>query len=172
MTNKWMASILMTAALMLTGCDNTENDELPDSNGTETAGNPETPDSGSKNEEVPEPPELIVVAGDESAETVIGTYSWSIDNEDGTMTAIEADSAPPPELVRNTTAIEVTGETSIELNFEIDPASYTVKIWEEDNTVISESEEVLLTGEGRVIYEVLANWQEGTVSYAFTLDIE
>jgi len=172
MTNKWLASIFITTALLLTGCTDTENDELTNSEGTETAGNPDAQDSVSTNDEMPEPPELTVVAGDESIDAVLGTYSWSIDNEDGTMKAIEADSAPPPELVGQMAAPEVTGDTSIELDFKIEPDSYTVKIWQEDNTVISESEEVLLTSEGTVIYEVLANWQEGTASYAFTLYIE
>lgn len=172
MTNKWLVSILMSALLILAGCTDTENDDLTDSDGTETAGNPDTQNSGSTNDEILEPPELTVVAGDESVDAVMGTYSWSIDNEDGTMTAIEADSAAPPELVSTMTALEVTGDTSIELDFEIEPDSYTVKIWEEGNTVISKSEEVLLTNEGTVIYEVLANWQEGTASYAFTLNIE
>jgi len=172
MTNKWLVSILMSALLILAGCTDTENDDLTDSEETDTTGNSDTQDSGSTNDEILEPPALTVVAGGESVDAVVGTYSWSIDNEDGTMTAIEAESAAPPELVGNMTALEVTGDTSIELDFEIEPDSYTVKVWEEDNTVISELEEVLLTNEGTVIYEVLTNWQEGTASYAFKLNIE
>lgn len=88
MTNKWLVSILMSALLILAGCTDTENDDLTDSEETETTGNIDTQDSGSTNDEILEPPELTVVAGSESVDAVLGTYSWSIDNEGGTMTAI------------------------------------------------------------------------------------
>ena len=46
---------------------------------------------------VTEPPELVVVCGEEQVTALRGTYSWMYNNEDGTSTGVEADSAHPLE---------------------------------------------------------------------------
>jgi hypothetical protein len=119
-----------------------------------------------------EPPELIIHADGEMFSAVMGTYSWTIDNEDGTQTSVEADSAAPPELVRMDDPIHVTADTTITLDFEEEPDSYIVRIWDEANSILSESDEIDLSGEGEVIYEVVAHWPQGTASYAFSLSID
>lgn len=43
-----------------------------------------------------EPPELIVASKNNKATAILGTYSWSYDNDDGTFTGIEADADIPP----------------------------------------------------------------------------
>ncbi|GEK90035.1 hypothetical protein SAMN04488100_13410 [Alkalibacterium putridalgicola] len=126
----------------------------------------------SSDESYPEPPNLTIHADGEMFSAVMGTYSWTIDNEDGTQTSVEADSASPPELVTTTDPIQVTEDTTVTLDFEEEPESYTVRIWDEDNTILSESDEVDLSGEGEVIYEVWAQWPQGTASYAFSLSID
>ncbi|WP_438311709.1 hypothetical protein [Sporosarcina sp. FA9] len=119
-----------------------------------------------------EPPNLIVYVEKETVSPTLGTYSWSIENEDGTGTAIESDSLAPPELVNKDNPLHVTIDTKVELNFEIKPDSYTIRIWNDENNVISTSDKVVLSGKGKVIYEVLAHWKQGTASYAFSLYIE
>jgi len=123
-------------------------------------------------ESVLEPPELIIHADREMFSPIRGTYSWSVDNGDGTYDGLEADSAAPPELVRMTEPIQVTEDTTITLDFEEEPDSYTVRIWDDDKTILRSSREVDLSGEGEVIYEVWARWPQGTASYAFLLNIK
>lgn len=117
---------------------------------------------------LPKPPSLTVYVGEEPLSPTLGTYSWI----DETGSGIEADSVAPPELVKNNNPMSVTVDTNIELEFDEQPASYTVRIWEEDHNIKSESNKVVLSDKGRVIYEVLAHWEQGVASYAFALNIE
>lgn len=118
------------------------------------------------------PPALTIIVGKETVRPTLGTYSWSIEYEDGTGRGIEADSFAPPELVKNNTPLQVKANTNIELDFEKQPDSYTVRIWDDDNNVISTSDKVVLPTKGEVIYEVLAHWTQGTASYSFSLHVE
>lgn len=117
------------------------------------------------------PPDLTIHVGDETIKPVLGTYSWSIDNGDGTETGVDSDSDIAPELVKDIDPIHVTEDTNIELEFEKQPDNYTVNIWE-DNDIASTSNDVDLSGHGEVIYEIVAHWQQGTGHYAFVLYIE
>ncbi|PRY78647.1 hypothetical protein [Alkalibacterium olivapovliticus] len=121
---------------------------------------------------IPLPPELTIQAGDDTIIPVLGSYSWSVENQDGTLNSIEASADGPPELVRMSEPTQVTEDATIEFVFEEEPRTYSVRIWDEDNTVISESNDLVLSGTGDVIYEVLAFWEQGTASYAFSLTIE
>ena len=156
-----LATILSLAACSETnGTDNETDNELDETT------------APASDESYSEPPNLTIHADREMFSPVLGTYSWTIDNEDGTQTSVEADSAAPPELVRMTDPIKVIEDTMLTLDFEEEPDSYTVMIWDEDNHILSESDEVDLSGEGEVIYEVVAHWPQGTASYAFLLIIE
>lgn len=161
----WLASILLGSVLFFAGCADNDEGALDNELGSEEA-------QAGVSEELPEPPGLRVLAGDEEIEVVRGAYSWSVDNKDGTITAIEADTAAPPDLVRTLSPVTVSSDETVELDFETEPDTYTVRIWEEDYKVSSERDDVLLSVEGVVIYEVLANWSQGTSTYVFTLEIE
>jgi hypothetical protein len=119
------------------------------------------------------PPNLTISVDDTTFGTVLGSYSWSYSNSDGTSTGIHADSAVPPFLVQGEQGVNVNPNTEIELNFPKMPIDYQVRIWSEDNNVIATNKEVVFPDQkGRVIYEVLATWEQGTVSYGFVLNIE
>ena len=119
------------------------------------------------------PPSLTISVGEETIETVRGTYSWSYKHGDGTSTGINADSAAPPDLVEGQISADVTPNTEVSLNFEETPMDYQVRIWDSENNIIGTYNEVVPSQHiGRVIYEVLANWEQGTVSYAFSLNVK
>lgn len=163
------ASVSLIFMLSLVACSDTnETDNEMNEADSELNEVADTPSNASN----PEPPALTIHADRIMFSPVLGTYSWSVDNGDGTYDGIEADSAAPPELVRMTDPIQVTEDTTITLDFEEEPDSYTVRIWDEDNTILSSSDDVDLSGEGEVFYEVWARWPQGTASYAFSLDIE
>ncbi|WP_092491166.1 hypothetical protein [Virgibacillus salinus] len=66
----------------------------------------------------------------------------------------------------------VTTDSNVKLDFEKEPDSYTIRIWDDDNNIINESDKVVFSGVGKVIYEVLVKWDQGTASYAFSLNIK
>ncbi|WP_423188356.1 hypothetical protein ACO1PF_07010 [Alkalibacterium sp. f15] len=168
-----VVSLSFIVFFSLTGCsDTSETDDGVDNNGETRQVSNDDDTKESFEENFPEPPGLTLYAGEEILDPVLGTYSWSVENEDGTVTATEVDAAAPPELVSIIDPMEVTADTTIDLGFEEQPDRYTVRIWDEDNAILSESDEVVLSGEGIVIYEVLAHWEQGTATYAFSLDIE
>lgn len=166
----FLAPLVIGLSLVFSGCTD-QGEELVEE-GLESTEAQAGTTKGSSAEEIPEPPGLVVMAGEETIEAILGTYSWSVDNEDGTITAIEADTAAPPDLVQGMTPVNVTSDTKIALEFAVEPDKYTVRTWEEDYTVSSARKEVLLTREGPVIYEVQASWAQGTARYAFILNIE
>lgn len=162
-------SFFLVALLSLTGCLGTsETDEEADN----TGGNGQVRSDDDSEESVPVPPSLRIMIGEETLEPVLGTYSWSVENDDGTFNGVEADSAAPPELVRMLDPVPVTSDTEVTLDFEEEPERYTVRIWDVDNTILSESTDVDLSGDGEVIYEIWARWPQGSASYAFSLIIE
>lgn len=118
------------------------------------------------------PPDLTIQAGDEAIEPALGPYTWDTTDEGGSGNISSATAESPPVLVSSTDPTNVTADTPIELEFEEKPDNYSIRIWDQDETVVSESDQVDLSGEGHVIYEVLAEWEEGTASYSFTLYIE
>ncbi|KAB8138147.1 hypothetical protein F9U64_06285 [Gracilibacillus oryzae] len=120
-----------------------------------------------------EPPGLTISVGKETVRATLGSYNWSYDQPlNGTRAEIDAHSAVPPELVSGDNTMEVTANAEVELDFEKEPISYTVRIWDDDHNIISKSDNVVLSGEGKVVYEVSAEWEQGTASYTFALNIQ
>ncbi len=121
------------------------------------------------------PPTLKVSYQDKSIDAKRGTYSWHIENDDGTRTGIEADAVAPPELVKNETPLSAPPKASLTLSFSDTPSDVTVDIWK-DNEPIKQS---LVGGKivvpelnGTVVYEVTGKWEQGTVYYAFSVEVE
>lgn len=119
------------------------------------------------------PPGLIISVGENTFGTVRGTYSWNYSNGDGTSTGINSDSAAPPYLVKDYQAIDVVSNNEVKLDFQKPPIDYQVRVWSPENNIVASYNEVDLTKhKGRVIYEVLATWEQGTVTYSFVLNIK
>ena len=64
-----------------------------------------------------------------------------------------------------------TADTSVTFDFEEDPDDYSIRIWEDEATTESSSD-IDLSGQGEVVYEVQAEWEQGEASYAFSLILE
>lgn len=158
MRNNILILALMFLILTMMGCSNAN---VPDKHSEESS------DDG-----IIAPPSLTIHIGDETVSPRLGTYSWRRHNKDGTATAVESDSSSPPELVQEDQPLQVTAEATIKLDFEKEPDRYTLRIWDEDHNVVSATDKIALSNQGIVIYEVLAYWEEGTASYAFSVIIE
>ena len=124
-------------------------------------------------ENLTEPPNLTIAIGEKTLPTVIGSYSWTYYDEiTEENVAIEQDAASPPELVNKTDETVVHSDAEVGLLFDYPPSDYTVNVWD-SGLMIDTSDIVELSAyQGDVIYEIVANWEQGTVSYAFVLHIE
>ena len=152
--------------LVVVGCsdENEATSEVKEENGTVQTTQTSEP-------KVLEPPDLTITAGEKTIHPILGTYSWTIDNGDGTGEGIEADSEAPPDLVRGTNPLQLTATSSVKFNFEEPPTHYILNIWDENYTVVRQTKDVDPSETGIVIYEVLAHWEQGTASYAFAVEV-
>lgn len=120
------------------------------------------------------PPALIILYLDKSIDAKTGTYSWTIDNGDGTETGIEADSPAPPELVKNSTPLTVPPKSSLTLCFSDKPTSVTVNIWQVNKPIkqsLTDGKIVTPQLKGSIVYEVIGSWEQGTAYYAFLVNV-
>lgn len=127
-----------------------------------------------KKTELKTQPSLKVMFQDKSIEAVRGSFSWTTDSWNGTKQTINACTSGPKELVIDSTPLSASPKSTITLNFSSKPDNITVNIWL-DSQIIRQvaADNKLITPElkGPVIYEVVASWSQGTVCYAFLVDV-
>ena len=133
-----------------------------------------------------EPPELVVICGEEQVTALKGTYSWKYSNEDGTCTGVEADSAHPLECKEIMPELQLphSNKSSIDVfkanfRFGITPDEVEVHFWGTDcwNMPSEEGYELEVQAieadyvdgsystnyyaklwEQNIVYEVIAKW--------------
>lgn len=120
------------------------------------------------------PPQLKIGVNEEEFSAALGGYAWSyFDQEENSMVEIEAETIGVSELVGDRKGPIVNAGTSIELKFEEEPISYQVNIWDSTDNIKGSFKDVVLDGQsGKTIYEIVANWEQGTGHYFFPLTIE
>ena len=161
--------ILLLVVIFLIGCVATQNEREGEVENTIDKLSP-------SKTQLKEPPELIVRSNDYEVHAVLGTYSWSYDNRDGTSTAIEADSGPPPELVTEQKNILNTNlDSEVSLAFDYDPLLIEVYVWNR----LAQSREIavddltfLIDQTGEVVYEIYAKWNQGNAHYAVEISVD
>ena len=129
------------------------------------------------------PPILDVISDNTLCTAILGTYSWERRNNDGTTTAIEADSAHPLDCKDVLVQLDTTEETAL-LRFQKEPdAILSVRCWSDEywHDPAAEGEAVTFNGDeielkqGGYIYEVAAQWSTesgyggGIARYSFYL---
>ncbi|KAA0957608.1 hypothetical protein ACQKDB_08815 [Planococcus kocurii] len=119
------------------------------------------------------PPQLKIEVNEEEFSAALGGYAWSyFDQEENSMVEIEAETIGISELVGDRNGPIVNTSTSIELQFEEEPISYQVNIWDSTDNLKGSFKDVVLDGQsGKTIYEVVATWERGTGYYVFPLTI-
>ena len=145
---------------------------------------------------IKEPPELVVICGEEQVAALRGTYSWKYKNEDETFTGIEADSVHPldcKELMPDLPLDSSIDVLKAHLKFAIEPDEIEARYWSTDcwNKPSEDSRELEVQAievdfvdgsvstdhvvkllDGNYIYEVIAKWNSseeygGTAYYSF-----
>ena len=84
---------------------------------------------------IKEPPELVVICGEEQVAALRGTYSWKYKNEDETFTGIEADSVHPldcKELMPDLPLDSSIDVLKAHLKFAIEPDEIEARYWSTD----------------------------------------
>lgn len=103
-----------------------------------------------------------------------GNSRWERKSGTGTEVAM-TDAASPPQLAEEVVAIQASPNAVIELEIERDP-EISVYHWSENRReekieLTDHQFQVPVSG-GRYIYEVLATWEGGEVSYTFVIEVE
>ena len=157
---KYTALILaLAAALGLTGCSAADGENSPVI--------------------LEKPPALTVVCGQAETDALPGSYSWQLENADGTTTNIIADGAHPLDCRDLLSPLETT-EATAELSFLEEPDSIVnVQRWSDEHwsEPAADSEAVSVNGStmelksGGYIYEITAQWDTkngygGTAHYS------
>ncbi len=131
--------------------------------------------SGNK-AEVKSPPSLKVLYQDKSIEAARGTFSWSIKNKNGKIiSTINADTAGPAELVKGSAPLTAAPKSVLNLNFSDKPVNITVNIWQGTEIIkqtVIDNKVTIPESKASVIYEVVADWNDGTVCYAFLVNVD
>lgn len=119
-------------------------------------------------------PILDVTVDGREKPTIRGGYSWSFfDEKDNASATIEAESLSPLELAENQKAPKVNGETKIDFYFDKQPDSYYVQIWDSEGITRGPFDDIVLDEpNGKTVYQIIAEWEQGTATYIFSLTLE
>ena len=120
-----------------------------------------------------EPPKAAVIVGDTEIPIVPGSFCWSARGVGKCV-----DTVSPPELVKNQRPITVKPGSSLEISFTQSPVSKSLGAnqWiggqPSPVPVVEENKIVLPVEKGEYIYDIFAQWEQGSASYAFVVSVE
>ncbi|AQU79264.1 MULTISPECIES: hypothetical protein [Planococcus] len=156
----------MLMIVVLAGCSQEKEATENEKNMSDSVGNVKYTEK--------KPPQLKIEVNEEEFSAALGGYAWSyFDQEENSMVEIEAEAIGVSELVGDRNGPIVNTSTSIELQFEEEPISYQVNIWDSTDNLKGSFKDVVLDGQsGKTIYEVVATWERGTGYYVFPLTIK
>ena len=129
-----------------------------------------------------EPPYLRICDGNAAFTAWRGTYSWLVENEDGTASGINADSMHPLDCKEGIPSLKMTKRGLLTFSFEESPTSITVRRYRLNSSDYDAYEEIPTEGgtievkPGNYLYEVIVKWNHpnqpygGTVYYAFSTE--
>jgi hypothetical protein len=126
--------------------------------------------------EAESPPLLKVLYQDKSVKAIRGSFSWATKNKNGKIiSAINADTVGPTELVKGSIPLTVSTKSILNLNFSDKPVNTTVNIWQGSEAIkqkVTDNKVITPESKGSVVYEVVADWDDGTACYAFLVNVD
>lgn len=130
-------------------------------------------DSAGKEVFPPDEQGYVVIDGEEK-KLEKGNYSWEV-KKGSTTEVTRTDAASPNQIAENVESISAPPDTEMSFKLVGDP-HITVYLWNEQDR----EKEIELQGEkfrtptekGRYIYEVLAEWESGEISYTYVIELE
>lgn len=127
-----------------------------------------------------EPPHLGVSNGNATVTAWRGTYSWLVENDDGTGSGINTDTMHPLDCKEGIPSLKMTKRGTLILRLEEAPTSITVRRYRLNSSDYDAYKEIpvedgtIEVKPGNYLYEVIAKWNHpgkpysGTVYYAFS----
>ncbi|WP_456278580.1 hypothetical protein [Bacillus sp. AK128] len=121
------------------------------------------------------PPSMtgVIISNGIEHEMEAGSFEW--ERKKGIETeVIQTDHASPYQMADHLESIKVNPNQKIEIKVEEDP-NIKVYLWDEKGRgkEIEQDDFQIMTPstKGKYIYEVLAEWKNGTISYTFVIDV-
>ncbi|WP_417898173.1 hypothetical protein ABN702_18225 [Bacillus haimaensis] len=151
-----LPAFFLLLLLALAGCGKTGE--------TDAAGNKIYP---------PDEQGYVVIDGEEK-KLEKGNYSWEV--KKGLTTEVtQTDAASPNQIAENVEAITAPPDTEMSFKLVGDP-TFKVYLWNkqdrEKEIELQEGKFRTPTEKGRYIYEVLAEWENGEISYTYVIELE
>ncbi|MCH1624561.1 hypothetical protein [Fredinandcohnia quinoae] len=122
------------------------------------------------------PPKMngVIIVNETDFEMTRGGFHW--ERKKGLTTeVVTTDAASPLQIAESYKAIQVKGNETITIKIDEDP-QITLRKWEENETYeevsLEKSSFTVPTDKGRYVYEALANWKNGEISYTFVIEKE
>ncbi|WP_391205824.1 DUF3221 domain-containing protein [Psychrobacillus sp. L4] len=121
-----------------------------------------------KNEKFPPSINCFVKINDIRYEMTKGNSKWKNENE-----SVQTDAASPTQIAESFKVIAVEPNNKITIEIEQNP-NLSVYLWdsEEDEVTFEKKQITVPTNQGRYIYEVVAKWSNGEISYTFVVEVK
>ncbi|MEK4486246.1 hypothetical protein MHH81_11750 [Psychrobacillus sp. FSL H8-0484] len=148
--------IIVFSSLWITGCSNETNKE-----------------GEVKENEFPPSMTGLIRINETEYEMIVGNYKWEIKQGLETQ-VVQTDAASPYQIAENVKAIIIEESSNIKIEIEGNP-EISVYLWNENGrekeVKVDKNQLSVPTSKGQYIYEVLAKWSNGEVSYTFVIEI-
>lgn len=119
------------------------------------------------------PPAINLKIGENEIKTYRGTYSWSyFDKSTGQVVTVEADHAPPNEMMNIEQGVSVNLAETIKLDFEKEPTQYEIRVWDNNNVIATYNTFEEIKEKGKYIVEIVGTWEGSTATYVTAFDIQ
>ncbi|MDX8363311.1 hypothetical protein [Cytobacillus sp. IB215316] len=106
-------------------------------------------------------------------EMLVGNYKW--ERKQGLYTqVVQTDAISPYQIADNFESVRVEPNDKINIQIEGNP-QITVYLWNENGremeVMLNDKQVLIPNSKGHNIYEVLAKWPDGELSYTFVLEV-
>lgn len=134
--------------------------------GKENLLKPTIPEFIFNNDEFPPSTPGYIKIGETQYEMAKGNYKWKDGN-----TQVQTDAASPTQIAKNFKPIIVEPNTKVNIEIEQN-ANLSAYFWNYEGKVDLQDGQITVPAtKGRYIYEVLAIWSNGDVSYTFVVEV-
>ncbi|MHC0038255.1 hypothetical protein [Pseudoneobacillus sp. C159] len=124
------------------------------------------------------PPHMaaFITIGEDEFPIEEGGYKWERRKGLG-METVQTDHAGPSQMAQYLEPIHVKPNQKLGIKIEKDPDIAAVYLWNEEGRRLKEIQldvnQIIVPSEsGKYIYEVIANWANGSVSYTFVVELK
>lgn len=120
------------------------------------------------------PPALEVSIGDIGVPARVSAQKWSyIDEKEQATVTVEAETIAPVEMTDRAKGTAVATGTAVELVFTREPKTYEFYQWNSTEDRQGPFRNIQTSEEsGKAVYEVVAEWEQGTAHYVFVVTVE